>query len=311
MNRRVYILTIFIAVELTITIFLAQLIFWKHFSVSILDTKYWKITPHSNYKYFYEGGKNQIATDKKRWMNQQVFYNLNLDGLHNLKEYSIKKDKGTVRIAALGDSFTFGLYVNTKDNWVSLLEKNLNKVKCNEYKFEILNLGTPGYDINYTIERSKLRAEKYNPDVYVWFIKDDDFSEPKELSLPLEKKINKSGEHTLDIYMKALQLMYKDNDKSKIIKEEISNLFNYIRSNRNTKFLIILPSGSMNYPRIDNTTEQSLREFGKSNPNVEYTTVKIIKEETFIPNDFHFNEKGHNTMAKNVQAKIEEMYCEK
>ena len=58
----------------------------------------------------------------------------------------IKKNKDTFRIITLGDSFTFGMYINTKDNWTELLEDKLNSdMGCkNISMFEVINLGVGG-----------------------------------------------------------------------------------------------------------------------------------------------------------------------
>ena len=68
----------------------------------------------------------------------------------------------------LGDSFTFGVYVNTEDNWTELLEDKLNSIKniCpNTDHFEVINLGVGGYDIEYAAKRYINRGKVYNPNI--------------------------------------------------------------------------------------------------------------------------------------------------
>lgn len=59
----------------------------------------------SNLKYFYEPKPNI------KYHHHNTEYFINSDGLHEIKEYSIKKPEDTFRIITLGDSFTFGLLV--------------------------------------------------------------------------------------------------------------------------------------------------------------------------------------------------------
>jgi hypothetical protein len=53
----------------------------------------------------------------------------------------------------------------------------------------VINLGVYGYDIQYSVERFKIRGKKYNPDLVLWFLKDDDFYSVNEYEIPKEKLI--------------------------------------------------------------------------------------------------------------------------
>ena len=94
------------------------------------------------------------------------------------------------------------MFVNTKDNWSKKLEDILNKnlSKCNKInKFEVINLGEYGYDIQYSVERYKIRRQKYKPHLILWFLKNDDFEEINEIMRENEEKykvkIEKNGEY--------------------------------------------------------------------------------------------------------------------
>lgn len=113
-------------------------------------------------------------------------YSFNSDSLHELRDYSIKKASSTFRIITLGDSFTFGLYLNTKDNYTEQLESTLNS-QCTAYEnYEVLNLAEAGYDIQYALERYRIRGLKYNPDLVTWLFSDSDFA----INLNKIEKIN-------------------------------------------------------------------------------------------------------------------------
>jgi len=103
------------------------------------------------------------------WLGYTPAYTINSDTLNDGSEYQIQKPKDTYRIMTLGDSFTFGFYVNTYDSYPETLERLLNEQPCNN-KFEVLNLGLPGYDIRQSLERFKRRGSKYNPDLVIWFL---------------------------------------------------------------------------------------------------------------------------------------------
>jgi GDSL-like Lipase/Acylhydrolase. len=82
------------------------------------------------------------------------------------REYTIEKSNDTIRIIALGDSFTFGWGVDLNDTWPKQLENLLNK-RCQKKKFEVLNMGVPGYNTPMEIEFFKLKGIKYNPDIII------------------------------------------------------------------------------------------------------------------------------------------------
>jgi len=122
-------------------------------------------------KYFFEPEANTVKKETNKLYKTK--YTINKDTLNERLNYPIKKEKGVYRIMVLGDSLTYGKYINTDKNWTELLEDKLNKdFKCsNIKKFEVINLGVDGYDINYMVERYKARGEKYNPDLIIWPIR--------------------------------------------------------------------------------------------------------------------------------------------
>jgi lysophospholipase L1-like esterase len=98
---------------------------------------------------------------KLRYFNISI----NFDNCRD-REYTIEKLNDTIRVIALGDSFTFGWGVDLNDTWPKQLENLLNK-KCEKKKFEVLNIGVPGYNTPMEIEFFKLRGIKYNPDIVI------------------------------------------------------------------------------------------------------------------------------------------------
>jgi hypothetical protein len=104
--------------------------------------------------------------------NKTIYIDINSQGFRD-REFSLNKPPNTIRILAMGDSFTYGWYVNLNDTWPKKLEHLLNE-KDNESKFEVLNLGIPGYDIWNVANLFIKKAYKYEPDaLIITFIEND------------------------------------------------------------------------------------------------------------------------------------------
>jgi hypothetical protein len=150
------------------------------------------VYPRSNLRYYYEPKPDSQDSDgQPSWLPYKPIYTINADGLNDRYNYSLNKPVDTYRIIALGDSFTFGMWLNTADSWPELLEDRLNSEKpCALYsKYEVLNLGVKGYDIQYEVEWFRLHAIKYTPDMVVWLLHDNDFTEIEEQLRTYEHEI--------------------------------------------------------------------------------------------------------------------------
>lgn len=150
-------------------------------------------------KYFSEPSPNSIIVDVVPWGKKKVVYTINSDGLNEVRDYEVSKLSKFFRIVTLGDSYTFGQFINTKDNWTELLELKLNFLNCKDTQgFEVINLGVEDYDIQYATKRFILRGQKYNPDLVIWFLKNDDFVSINEQIRPFENKIMKDNNLSYD-----------------------------------------------------------------------------------------------------------------
>lgn len=149
--------------------------------------------PNERLKYFYEPEALTLDIDYPIWSKEEPYIYINSDTLNSLMEYPISLEYVTV--IALGDSFTYGQYVDTTDNWPSVLNSRLVSVFGN--KTRVINLGEKGYDIEYAVERYRLRGQKYVPKLVVWLLKYDDFISIAEKLTPLigeQKKIFENKE---------------------------------------------------------------------------------------------------------------------
>lgn len=107
---------------------------------------------------------------------------VNSDGFRD-NEYSVKKDKNTFRILALGDSITFGWGVEFNHTFSEILEQRLNKIKpLKKYKkYEVINAGIGNYNIAMKLALLKEKGLKYDPDLILlqYYLNDVEISEKK------------------------------------------------------------------------------------------------------------------------------------
>jgi hypothetical protein len=119
----------------------------------------------------------------------------------------LEKLNNTIRIAAIGDSFTFGMFVELEDTWPKILERELNKnKKNNSIKYEVMNFGVPGYNFEHYIENIKLKVLNYNPDIIIIGIVSDDFR--TELREAMYKKT--------DLILKNLSQNLSEKEKTQL-----------------------------------------------------------------------------------------------
>lgn len=81
------------------------------------------------------------------------------------------KPEGVLRIAAIGDSYTFGHGVGNDDTWPA----NLQRALANEgRRYEVLNFGIPAYDTEQEVRLLRDRVLAYEPDLVLlgWYLND-------------------------------------------------------------------------------------------------------------------------------------------
>jgi len=88
-------------------------------------------------------------------------------------EFSLHKNNKTIRIAAIGDSFTLGQGINVEYTWPKTLEKILNE-RNRKFKYEVYNFGVSGYNFEQYFRNFEKKALLFKPDiVIIVFINDD------------------------------------------------------------------------------------------------------------------------------------------
>lgn len=102
---------------------------------------------------------------------------INHVGMRKSREYAQEKPVGTVRIVGLGDSGMFGWGVHQGENYMDVLETNLN-ARGDGKVYETLNFGVPGYNTQLEVETLKSKGLAYKPDVVIVGWCDNDFGLP-------------------------------------------------------------------------------------------------------------------------------------
>lgn len=288
------------------------------YSINISLTSSGKKEKSSNsiYKYYYDL-PNNITLDGNKpngitipWLNSKVDYSINDDGLNERFNYSLNKPTNICsRIVVLGDSFTFGLYVNTNSNYTEILEDELNAIKASN-KYEVINLGVYGYDINYSIERFRLKGKKYNPDLIIFLLKDDDFIEDNEIEQSIKINLTKTMKQDGSYYksnsacpecaklMEKMEQYNKTFGEEKMLQEK-ENSIKQIRRYYTGKILFVT------FPQINEKYKNILEKLTKSDHNMflAYITNTIMDNSmNFLPYDYHPNIKGHMTIARDIES---------
>jgi lysophospholipase L1-like esterase len=98
-----------------------------------------------------------------RSFEDQVWYRISRQGIRDRREFAIPKPAGVYRIAALGDSFTFGMGVEEEDTWPRRLESELAGWRSTE----VINFGIMGYDTTQEARLLETRVLAFQPDLIV------------------------------------------------------------------------------------------------------------------------------------------------
>lgn len=183
--------------------------FGKKYKVSVIEKKNLIYKKAGLLKYFYEPEPNISITDSPYWLEAQATYTINNDSLNERFNYSVKKPKNVLRVVTLGNSYTYGLYSSTPDNWTELLENMLNTYAIcgGNIKLEVINLGLPGYDLQYMYERYLQRGLKYNPDILILTL--DDLKLTNEAVRPIAEEYEAKFLQDRQYYLKKGKNSYR------------------------------------------------------------------------------------------------------
>jgi lysophospholipase L1-like esterase len=257
-------------------------------------------------KYFYEPKTNSTRVYSVDWLPYQTEYHFNNEGFNNSTDFQVAKSENTFRIIALGDSHTFGLYVDPSNSFPAQLGKILSDLCRESPKIEILNLGVPGYDLNYSIERFSRRGQKYDPDLVVWLIKDDDVlqinSLIKEKVDVIKKKLEDTGE--IKTYQnKGEYYPYQLMAQNELVEELGEDRIISIQNQSMDYFTTLYPGNLLvfSYPSNTTTYEKFLKPLAQKRINTYlYQDFPTLDKNIHLLPDRHPNEKGYNFIAQKL-----------
>lgn len=111
-----------------------------------------------------EGPRKWALKPNEEGVQAGAPYKINSQGFRD-HEYTREKPLGAYRIAAIGDSVTFGKGVILEDTFSKMLERRLSSI-CGK-KAEVLNFGVYGYNTDQEFAILKEQAMAYNPDMVI------------------------------------------------------------------------------------------------------------------------------------------------
>jgi lysophospholipase L1-like esterase len=282
-----------------------------------IDSKTLIYPSDEEYKYYFEFVPNEKVTVTLPWdASKTVTYSHNDDGLNDVHNYQIEKQESTFRIVTLGDSFTYGQFVNTAENWTELLEVSLNaaNTKCENKrytKYEVINLGAPGFDISYIVKRYIEKGKKYNPNLVIWFESGTGFSRFNELLGDDQIPCNHPHE------CEARRRLYlKENYSSRMLRDYLKSkfdlFFSHVAQQNVIYFAQLKPFNDDLY-----TTEQKIEQLANWQSIFPQATMQskiptLYEEDIFI--DGHPNQFGHQKIAKaffdQIVAQVGDSVCQ-
>lgn len=254
---------------------------------------------------FYEPTPLHTEIQFSEWYHPKVRYTINADTLNDRFDYDVQKNSRVFRIATLGDSFTFGMYVNTQENYSERLEDMMRALPyCGSLRGEVINLGVPGYDIEFSKERYMVRGQKYNPDLLILFIVYNDFTERSSMSFSEEPSIindliseGYSGDKLLkQASIRMTESMHRLYGSEKSIGDfQERSLQELLDGIGETPIMLVIDS------HVDLKRQKNIVALAASRSNVQ--VLKLGSFPTFP--DTHPNVMGHIHIAKRLYTFIE------
>lgn len=263
-------------------------------------------TTSSSLQYYYEPGPNSSDEDLWPLLTERVINTSNSQGINSDHEFVTPKPPSIFRIAALGDSFTYGLHVNTPDAWPNYLERYLNEqCRSAHMSFEVVNMGVPGYDMVYEYERYRLRGVQFDPDLILWMFIINDFTDINEFMTPIARKVHKqmAAENTLDPVNEWTAPTTKARDQ--MMKEFTREALFQTVDAYFTSFSALYsgPVVFMTFPSVDDDVKGTIRSWTERRNFTWYNdAVDDVESLRHTLPDGHPNAVGHQKIAENIYA---------
>ncbi len=213
-----------------------------------------------------------------------------------------------------------------------MLEKNLIN-SCKSKKIEVLNFGVQGYDLEFMIERMRLKGNDYNPDLVIFLLKENDVNRifsrtldrfagmiSSKTKIPLEnlpKEAIQFGtndfgteEEKTELFRIASNEVGNEISEQEIINHNLRQLEELKVIYPKKVQIISFPDGYKNTINI----KKSFENFVNNNSNFAfYDALPNINDlHLTIKNDLHPNVEGHRQIARSIKNYLASNYnlCE-
>lgn len=160
----------------------------------------------------------------------------NSQGLRNEEEIDFSDDN--YRILTIGDSFTYGPYVNNQDTWQAVLEEKL-RTKYPGQKTQVLNAGVAGYTITDELEYLQEKGVKTKPNLVILGIYANDINDLKPekraiFARSVQKIRTKNfSYHLINLAKKTAFFNFLEKNKAKILAEKVKKQLSEIEDSSN------------------------------------------------------------------------------
>jgi lysophospholipase L1-like esterase len=124
-----------------------------------------------------------------RWTHHGTVININEDGFRGKPINPADRNDNVIRILAIGDSITLGLYLEDEGTYCHQLEALLNKQHLFGKRWEVINFGVNGYNTINEVELLKVRGLNYKPDLVLLQYCFNDHNNKSELNMRLARTL--------------------------------------------------------------------------------------------------------------------------
>lgn len=225
---------------------------------------------------------------------------INSQGLRD-NEHTVQKLSDTLRIIALGDSYTFGWGVELNESYPKLLESYLNKKSGQKY--EVINFGMPSHNTMQEARLLEIKAINYNPDIVLIGYTSGDPECPWDFcSKDLKKATNKAYERkwAVPFNYKTKKFLLQRSYFLNFLSEKY-NIFLYnlkIRRDYNYISVSLHKKDSPTWKSVQDSFEKISEVAKKNNSKV---VLVIFPELNFISSSGYLHKDIHEQIAEEAR----------
>lgn len=275
--------------------------------IATINTDTLTFSTHGEFRYYFELKPNTVEKDQPDWLPYEAVYTYNADGLNERYDYEVTKPPNTFRIVTVGDSNTFGHFVNTQDNWPEQLEDMLNGrlSACGFQKFEVINLGAASFDVPYSAYRYVTIGSKYEPDLIIWFEAGPGFTRLNEVMRPLIEEceanspppeVNSETYSYYACWNKAGEMVTEKYPPKEFFETVMPYLDEFFQTASSSRVFFLTYTGSSE----DERSAEILSLYKQRYPQAVFESVIPDLEKQDILPDNHPSAKGHTRIAEGM-----------